>query len=325
MRTLLSAFALLSCSLSAGETTFITFASCHKESRPAPAFETIAAQRPDLFIWMGDNIYGDSDDIEVLVQKYRKALARPAYQRLMQTTEIIGTWDDHDYGANDVGKEFSIKEQSQQAFLDFLQVPMDSPRRSRRGVYACHDYGEEGQSVRVILLDTRYHRDSLDSANGTILGEEQWRWLEEKLKTSPARVNLIVSSIQCLAAEHRFEKWANFPKERQRLLDLLARPEMPPVVILSGDRHLAEISVEDKAVGYPLYDITTSSLNSSFGGNATETNSLRLGENYGANNYGSLTIDWDRRAPVITATVHSERGRPVRATTFTLDRSQEGQ
>ncbi|MBK1835452.1 alkaline phosphatase D family protein [Roseibacillus ishigakijimensis] len=314
--------AFLSCTLSfatAAPLEHLVFASCHKEGREAPALEAIVASKPDLFIWMGDNIYGDSRDVTVLEEKYARVLAKPPYQTLQATCPIIGTWDDHDYGANDAGKDYPVKEESQRAFLDFLGVPRDSPRREREGVYAVHDYGEGEQQVRVILLDTRYHRDSLDNPAGTILGQEQWQWLEKQLAESKAAVNILVSSIQVLPAQHRFEKWANFPKDRDRLLGLLAREEMPPVVILSGDRHLAEIS-RDLAVGYPLYDITSSSLNSSFGGNTEEENQLRVGENFGANNYGSLTIDWHRQPPVLTATIHDQKGRPQRATTFQLQR-----
>lgn len=287
----------------------IAFVSCHKESRDAPALEAIAKWKPDVFIWMGDTIYGDSEDPAVLEEKYEVVKEKPWYQEIVATASILATWDDHDYGKNDAGKEYAAKETSQSAFLDFLEVPKENPRREQKGVYSSKDYGPEGQQVRIILLDTRYYRDPIGS-NGALLGEEQWSWLERTLIDSPAAINLLVSSIQVLAVDHRFEKWSNFPHEKARLFELLSRKGAPPVVILSGDRHLAEISLDEKSLPYPLYDLTSSSLNFSFGGSPEEVNRYRIGANYGRNNFGSLDIDWSGPSPVIRALIQDEDGKP---------------
>lgn len=304
---------------SAEPVELIAFASCFKDTRPAPALESIAGIEPDVFIWMGDNVYADTTDMDVLRAKYQAVREHPGYARLRSEAEVIGTWDDHDYGANDVGKEYPEKEASQQALLDFLDVPEDSPRREREGVYSASDFGPPERRVRVILLDTRYHRDPVGS-DGTMLGETQWQWLEDTLAESTAAVNVLVSSIQFLPQEQRFEKWENFPAERQRMLDLLASPEIPPVVILSGDRHLAEISLDDKSAGYPLYDITSSSLNLPLGGDEDEPNPLRVGRNFRPSNFGTLTIDWTRDLPVLTACIRDAEGIPQRAISFELTR-----
>lgn len=308
IRTFLLTILLASLSLSGEEPIEkIAFVSCFKESRKSVGLASIAQAEPDLFIWMGDNIYGDSEDMTVLRAKYQLAANNPDYQKIRKRSRVIGTWDDHDFGKNDAGKEFPAKKESQQEFLDFLSVPKESPRRQREGVYARHDFGPKDQQVRVILLDTRYHRDAIGS-NGSLLGEEQWQWLEMSLRESKAQINLIVSSIQILASEHRFEKWGDFPKEKARLFALLGEKNVPPVFLLSGDRHLAEISLDENSLPYPLYEVTSSSLNSSFGGNPREVNSLRVGENFGRNNYGMLTLGWKGDFPSIEALVCDENG-----------------
>lgn len=296
----------------------LVFVSCFKEMLPAPAMESIAAIKPDVFVWMGDNVYGDTEDMAVLRAKYQMAREHPGYARIRSVSRVIGTWDDHDYGANDAGKEYPMKAASQQVLLDFLDVPEDSPRRKREGVYGVEDFGPPGQMTRVILLDTRYFRDPVGS-DGAMLGEAQWNWLEEVLTGSEAQVNVLVSSIQVLASEHRWEKWENFPKEKQRLMRLLAREDVPPVVILTGDRHVAEISVDRERVGYPLYDFTSSSLNLPLG-DGDEPNRHRVGRLFRRANFGSLTIDWSRETPVITGSIRDEQGRPQRALSFELVR-----
>jgi alkaline phosphatase D len=299
--------------------TRIAFGSCMKQDRPAPVFQAVAAAKPELFIWMGDNIYADTEDPEVFRKKYAQLAAHPDYAALRGKVPVIGTWDDHDFGANDAGKEFPAKQLAQEQFLDFFEVPADSPRRQREGVYSSEDYGPDGRKVRIILLDARYHRDP-PGPDGDILGETQWQWLEEQLVGSPAQVHLLVSGIQVLPADHRFEKWADHPQAKARLLALLAREDVPPVILLSGDRHLAEISVDQTSAGYPLYEITSSSLNAPSGGNRNEVNRLRIGQNYGAVNFGTLTIDWFRENPVVTLAVRDLHGAPQRAATWELAR-----
>jgi alkaline phosphatase D len=296
----------------------LIFGSCFKEMLPAPTLECIASIEPDVFVWMGDNVYGDTEDMAVLRAKYQMAREHPGYARIRTVSRVIGTWDDHDYGLNDAGKEYPMRTGSQQVLLDFLDVPEGSPRRKQEGVHWVEDFGPPGRMTRVILLDTRYFRDPVGS-DGTMLGEAQWQWLEKMLTGSEARVNVLVSSIQVLASEHRWEKWENFPKERKRLLALLARKDVPPVVILSGDRHVAEISVDRESCGYPLYDLTSSSLNLPLG-DGDEPNRFREGRMFRGSNFGSLGIDWSREIPVITGCIRDEQGRPQRAVSFELVR-----
>jgi len=79
------------------------------------------------------------------------------------------------------------------------------------------------------------------------------------LKTSPAKVNLIVSGIQFLPTQHAYEKWANFPQERERLLNLIAASGAKTPILLSGDRHIAELmKMTDERFPDGIYEITSS-------------------------------------------------------------------
>lgn len=118
---------------SEGEILKIAFGSCNDTERGNRLWDDILALGPDLWIWGGDNVYADTDDMEELREYYAELKAVPGYKALETTTPVIGTWDDHDYGLNDGGAEFKARAASQQVFLDFLGVPEKSSRRSGKG------------------------------------------------------------------------------------------------------------------------------------------------------------------------------------------------
>lgn len=311
--------------------TRIAFGSCADQDKPLPIFEKIAAAKPELLLLIGDNIYADLDKNvkvtpEVIREKYAHMAKVPGFQKLKAMCPMLGTWDDHDYGKNDAGAEWAYKDEAQKAFLDFFGVPAGDPRRTRKGVYHSATYGLPGKRVQIILLDTRYFRSALKAADkplpgtrivpylpntdpgATMLGDEQWKWLEGELK-KPAEVRLLVSSIQVISEDHPFEKWMNMPKEREKLYALIRSTGANGVIILSGDRHLAEISLDTKAVGYPLYDITSSGLNQGFKGwRDLEKNGHRVAAVPYGDNFGFITIDWLANDAKIKFQVRDEDG-----------------
>jgi alkaline phosphatase D len=302
----------------------IAFGSCAHQDRPQPIWQAIVASKPDLFLFLGDNIYADTTDKEVLAREYARLGALPGFQKIKATCPLLATWDDHDYGLNDSGAENPNRKGSQEVFLDFWGVPKDSPRRKREGVYDARVFGPPGKRVQVILLDTRYFRSPLlkgpkrPSNQGpyipqtdkttTILGEEQWKWLARQLEV-PAEVRLLVSSIQVIAEDHGFEKWMNFPHERARLFQTIRDSKANGVILLSGDRHLAELSQMDAGVGYPLFDLTSSGLNmANKRWRRLEPNRHRVAIMDVGNNFGMITLNWSHEDPVIGLQTRDEEG-----------------
>ena len=284
-----------------GKIDRMAFGSCNRQDAPQPLWKPILADHPDLWIWMGDNIYGDSPVMDTLRAKYARQNANLDYQLLKASTPIIGVWDDHDYGINDGDKRFAQKKESRDLMFDFLGMPADALERRREGGYSAHTYGTGDQQVKVILLDGRYFRDTLSrldrqyqvNLTGQMLGDAQWKWLEQELNTSTARVNFIVSGVQFLPTEHVYEKWANFPKEREKLLDLIARSGAQTPILMSGDRHISEImKLEDTRFPGGLIEITASGLTHTWSGIAEEKNSFRVSELIAKLNYGMASFDW---------------------------------
>ncbi|MCC6953848.1 MAG: alkaline phosphatase family protein, partial [Deltaproteobacteria bacterium] len=294
----------------------IAFGSCIDQNAPQPIWGAILRFKPDAFVLLGDNIYSWTSNLDEKRADYAKLDAQPQFQALRRSTELLGTWDDNDYGKIDGGIEYEHKEMSKQAFLEFFRAPKDDPRRTREGIYASEMFGAEGQRVQILLLDTRSFRTALkkgdvDRPTGrgpyveqregipNMLGEEQWKWLREELRR-PAEVRIVASSIQLLAAESGYEGWYTFPGERARLLGLLRSTNANGVVVISGDRHSSEISRLPGVLRYPLYDVTASSLTRRRP-LSDEPNTLRVGAQYFNENFGTIEIDWRRRM-VIMAT-----------------------
>ena len=145
----------------------------------------------------------------------------------------------------------------------------------------------------------------------------------------PAELRLIGSGVQVVPDEHGSEMWGNFPLERKRLFQLIRDTGANGVVFLTGDRHLAEISKlpadHRDGVGYPLYDVTSSSLNTPSGNFtktkvrfANEVNSYRVGLTYFDVNFGTVLIDWEPADPVVRLQVREESGEVVLQQRLTL-------
>jgi alkaline phosphatase D len=283
----------------------IAFGSCNKLNLENLLWDDIRNSKPLLWIWGGDIIYADSDDVSEIRTMYDAQNKVPGYKKLKKNTQVIGTWDDHDYGLNDGGSEFTSKKQSQQAFLDFMDVPADHPRRIQEGVYFAYNYNGSLGKIKIIVLDTRYFRTTLTPdteteqrykpnpyGEGTLLGETQWKWLSNELSTSEADFNLVVSSIQFLSNEHGFECWGNFPHEVDRFKQLLVDSQAKGVIVLSGDRHISEFSkIDIPGLSYPLIDFTSSGLTHAYANFSGEPNPYRLGNVVAKESFGLIKLN----------------------------------
>lgn len=313
--------------------TRIAFGSCnhtgidpHYKKKFKPVFDVVHAAKPDVFIFLGDNIYGDTKDMKVLKKKYQALEDVKDYRTLRDNTILLATWDDHDYGVNDGGNTYPKREESEKIFLDFFKDPKDSPRRKRPGVYGSYTFGEKGKLCQILLLDTRYFRDPLPrvpkkkrgkSAAGwykptkdttkTLLGAAQWKWLEQQLQV-PADVRIIASSIQTLAYEKGMENWGNVPHEQKRLFDLLKKHQAKHTFAISGDVHFAELSKKDIG-GYPFYDLTSSGITRTHGPWAKMPNSFRVGKSYFEQNAGIIDIDWGKQS--LTLRIINDKGETL--------------
>ncbi len=304
--------------------TRIAVGSCNHQSAPQHMWAQIAAANPQLFLMIGDNVYGDNGwdgdaGLESLRRSYALQAAHPEFRDFRAKFPMMATWDDHDFGLNDAGGSFPFRGWAETLFETFWGS--SDAVRARPGIYESSITGPQGKRVQVILLDTRYFRSDLKrgpwtkdrpplggylpdaGAGKTILGDAQWAWLAQEL-AKPADLRIVVSSTQVLTTAHQFEGWTNFPAERTRLLDLLGKRAESGLVLLSGDRHAGGIYKLDHG-GETIRELTSSSLNLAFSddierASQREPDPLRLGKIYPVENYGLVDIDWKARAVTVS-------------------------
>ncbi len=301
----------------------LAFGSCYRETQVCPVLDRLVREEPQLYLALGDNIYGDTADAGLLRRKYRRLSRQAAWQALVRGTRVLATWDDHDYGADDSGREYPALEASKEIFLDFFDEPAGSPRRSRKGIHASTLLGPPERRVQIVMLDLRSFRSPIKRAAAkpypelggyeplgaedeqAMLGEDQWRWLEEELR-KPARLRFIGLSTQLGSSFNGHETWANLPKERERFFDLLRSTRAEGVILLSGDTHWAELSLEERPGLYPIYDLTSSGLNQ--GWPQLGANPNRLGAGYRHANAGLIDIAWEGPDPLVRARILDAEG-----------------
>ncbi|RYD64707.1 MAG: hypothetical protein EOP58_09015, partial [Sphingomonadales bacterium] len=218
----------------------IAFGSCCRVQidQQQPVFDAIAAMEPDLFLWLGDNIYADSDMEAAFTDNYARQRAVSSLQPLLRSVPQLATWDDHDFGYNDSDGANPAKSMTLKLFKRWWANPSagtaDTP-----GIFFRHSFGP----IDIFMLDGRYHRDSPNAPDGpakTMLGAGQKAWLKRELKASKATFKLLVSGTGWSNAERPGDSWAMYLDERNELLDFIRDNQVTGCLGISGDVHMGE-------------------------------------------------------------------------------------
>jgi alkaline phosphatase D len=318
----------------------IALGSCDRQDKPQAFWDTIDATDPQLFLMICDNVYGDprwtgDAELSTLRAAYAQLAQAPQFQAFRERVPMLAVWDDHDFGFNDGGAAFAFREWSETVFETFWNS--SDAVRARPGVYEAHTFGKPGRRLQIIMLDTRFFRSPLQwpdsdasatmpgryvpdpSSEATMLGQAQWRWLEDQLR-QPADLRLVVSSVQVLSEAHRWEGWGLFPRERERLLAALVRRSGGGLVLLSGDRHAAGLyHLDDVREPAGFHELTSSSLNAPGSSDmaAREPDPRRNGPLFDQENFATLDIDWPTRS--VTLSIRDEEGEGLAEETVRWD------
>lgn len=299
------------------------FGSCLHQDRSMAILKTIEKKELDLFMFIGDNVYGDQEDGELdkLIRTYKQQYNNLENFLKNVSTEFI--WDDHDFGINDGGSNYRYKDRAKELFLETWKIPSNDPRRLRDGLYFDKMIKKNGLKVHLIFLDNRSFKSEwklTDEFNKegkeryvkdfdpqkTLLGKKQWQWLKDKLNED-SDIKIILSSLQILSLGHGWESWDKLPLERERLFNLIDESNVSNLFILSGDRHRGGFYRFKTNDNNDIHEFTSSSLNLPIPFNTEEKGPLRIGSTYRKANFGVVRIFEDKVVMELT----SNKGKVV--------------
>jgi alkaline phosphatase D len=284
------------------------------EDPEQPIWRHVRAAAPALFLWLGDNIYGDTLEASVLREEYRRQRDVAALQPLLRSVPQLAIWDDHDYGLDNHDRTSPVREAALDAFHEYWANPSgglpDDP-----GVYFAASYG----GVDFFCLDVRYHRDPVGLPDGptkSMLGARQRDWLYEALRASQAPFKVLVSgSGWSNARGPKGDSWSAYLHERDALFDFIRDQGVAGVLLLSGDTHYGELNVipRSQAGGYDLFELVCSPLaqRPTGGGGKLPRPEQRVRRAFvEATNFGLLEFDL-RQAPKVRLQLIAGDGRPA--------------
>ena len=227
-------------------------------------FRAIADTKPDVMLWLGDNLYlqqTDFFDPQALAARYRRQRGSEPLQPLLTATTHLAIWDDHDFGPNDSDTSYVFKGETLKLFTRYWPNPTyglpDVP-----GAFGAARYGD----VLFFLLDDRYYRYPdrwPDGPDKTMFGARQLTWLKQALVSAPrGAIKIIAGGSQFWNRPHRFEGWHQFATEQRAFAEWLDAQRIEGVVFVSGDRHFSELLRIERPGAYPIYEFTSSPLTS---------------------------------------------------------------
>ncbi len=289
-------------------------------------FTAMAAMKPDMTLWLGDNVYlreADWNTRTGILKRYTHTRSLPEMQPLLANSANYAIWDDHDYGPNDYDRSFWNKEQSYDAFKTFWANQRYGINNQSGGINSVCSWGD----VDVFFLDNRWWRtpDRRKTGERFILGKEQLEWLIDGLVSSTASFKVICIGGQVLNSEALFENYACYAEERKKLLDAIHAEKISGVIFLSGDRHHTEFSMLKETGQYPIYDLTASPLTSGPNPRAEkEPNAYRIpGTFVGQRNFAMMELSGTKEKRAISFSVYDSSGKQLWTKTISLKEMKE--
>ncbi|MDG2383108.1 MAG: alkaline phosphatase D family protein [Pirellulaceae bacterium] len=230
------------------------------------AWETILAQKPDVLMLLGDNVYSDDPTTQPMQHYcYYRRQSRPEFRKLVGLTPVYSIWDDHDFGTNDCSGGPMIdspdwKRSVYEVFRNNWVNPYFGGGDGQPGCFYDFYLGD----VHFIMLDGRFYRDRTPQrpARPTMLGPVQRAWLFDRIKKTKGKFLVLCSPVPWVfeAKGDSLDTWNGFQEERNSIFDLLTEKKVNGVVLISADRHRSDLWKIDRPGTYPLFEFNSSRL-----------------------------------------------------------------
>lgn len=285
-------------------------------------FEAIQSAKPDLMLWLGDNMYLREPDWNTwtgITKRWTHTRSLKEMQPLLASAHNYAIWDDHDYGPNNSDRGFWNKNNTLKAFELFWANPSYGIGNLKGAITQF-----QWNDVDFILLDNRFYRSPNDfkGENKTILGAEQKQWLKDVLVSSFGSYKVVAIGGQFLNDAGTFEihSSSGFNNERQEIINFIYEQNIKNVVFITGDRHHTELSVLEEQGKPRIIDLTVSALTSGPAHNKSENNTLRVDGTYvDVRNYGLLTFSGPLKERKMHIEIRDSKGSLIWTREFVLE------
>jgi alkaline phosphatase D len=300
--------------VAAGSCTFINEPKYDRPGEPYGGdyyiFDTIASKKPDLMLWLGDNVYFrevDFNSYSSMQNRYNELRRLKDLKRLLSVCPHYALWDDHDFGPNDGTGCYIHKDWTLNLFQQYWSNPSYGIP-GLPGITTSFSHSD----IDFFLLDNRYQKVDPEvlGQNPVIFGKTQLDWLIQNLKYSKAPFKIVATGGQILNSVNKFETLSTVPSERAYLLDAIEKNSITGVIFLSGDRHCAEMSTLTLAGGIQVFEVTTSPLTSKAYDLSKEENKHRIaGSVIAERNFATIDFSGPRKARKAVIIFWDNKGR----------------
>ncbi len=284
-------------------------------------WDTIAEQKPDVLLLLGDNVYSDDPKTPQMQRYcYYRRQSRPEFQRLTANTPVYSIWDDHDFGTNDCWGGPDIddpkwKRPVWNIFRNNWNNPAYGGGKQQPGCWYDFYIGD----VHFIMLDGRYYRTNPKSDAPSMLGPAQKKWLLQTVNKSTATFKVHASPVPWTfnAKGDSRDTWNGYRAERKEIFDFLTKNEIGGVILISADRHRSDLWKIDRPNDYALYEMNSSRLTNQHVHPTMEKALFSYNEKQ---SFGIVQFDTTADDPTVTYRIITIDGEQVHAFSLNLSK-----
>jgi alkaline phosphatase D len=257
--------------VSPNQVTFVWTGDANAFFRPYTVLDPIRDDEPDLFLFIGDTIYGDDTRSGTGVAtvrsdyhtKYKENRSDRSLRNVMAAYGTVTTWDDHEVTNDFWGTDPGVATQmaaGNQAFRDYMPIREDGGDPMR--LYRSFQWGAVAE---FFLIDSRQYRDAqayitepscldagspavlpaapacvaeINDPSRTYLGAAQKAWLKAGLSASTAKFKFVMNGPLVSALLYLpYDRWEGYAAERTEILEYIELNDIKNVVFLSTDIH----------------------------------------------------------------------------------------
>lgn len=278
----------------------------------------VFSHNADLLFLIGDNIYADvfsgvylgghqQVNPSHLWNRYVDHAMTMKLYHMKNLIPVYATWDDHDFGVNDGGRNYPFKKQSKEIFNTFFPRFKNKSYEMGPGVSSRLSLNQ----INFFFMDGRYFRSKKKNKSGVHLGKKQTSWIMSRVDRP---FNWLISGDQFFGSYHPYESFnGEHPVEFASFTQSL-KDKNKKYFFLGGDRHLVEVmKIPKQHVGHETMEYTVSGIHTKMYPSSLKrhNNPLRVDGFDGKVNYALFQVSQEDKSLKVDFKAYSLNGLEI--------------